>query len=286
MKFTKPALLLASCALVLTSCKQEQKEETAQVEKIPGIVLENMDTSVDPKQDFYNYVNGSWMKNTQIPDDRSSWGGFSVLRKSTDADVLEILAQAKESGKYGPSTDQAKALAIFDTKLDTLARNKAGLKPLQPALDDIAGINNLEDLQTVLSKNPAVSSPFISIGAGADLNDSSMNAVYLGANGLGLPDRDFYLEQDDKSKEIREEYKKHSSRMLQMRGDSEADAAAAADKILAMETQLAEPRLDKVESRDARNYNNPRSIAEADALLSSVDMNKMIMIVTLSLIYT
>ncbi len=263
--------------LAITSCKEVKKEKTAPAaEKIPGIVLENMDKNVSPKDDFYNHVNGSWMKNTQIPDDRSSWGGFAVLRKSTDKDVLEILANAKASGKYDAATDQAKALAIFDTKLDTVARNKAGITPIEPALAAIEGIKTLADAQTVLAKNPVVSSPFLSISAGADLNNSTMNTVYLGASGLGLPDRDYYLDQDAKSKEIREEYKKHIARMLQIIGDSEEEAIAAADKILAMETQLAEPRLDKVESRDARNYNNPRAIAQADELLSTLDLKKMI----------
>jgi len=276
MKTLKTIVFILLGTVLIISCKQETKDTAIVEEKIPGIVLENMDTSVSPKDDFYNYVNGSWMKNTEIPADRPSWGGFSVLRKSTDADVLGIMADAKELGNYGSDTDQAKALAIFDTKLDTLARNKAGLKPLQSALNDIKGIKNINDLQTVLAKNPAVSSPFVSIGVQADLNNSAMNAVYLGANGLGLPDRDFYLEQDDKSKEIRAKYKEHIARMLQMLGDSEEEAIAAADKILAMETALAEPRLDKVESRDARNFNNPRSIAEADAMLSAIDLKKLI----------
>ncbi len=276
----KNVYFLTAFALAFVSCKNDankgDSDAVAEVEKIPGIVLENMDTSVSPKEDFYNYVNGSWMKNTKIPDDRTSWGGFGVLRKSTDKDVLDILAKAKESGKYSADTDQAKALAIFDTKLDTVARNEAGLKPLQPALDDIASIKNLEDLQTVMAKNPSVSTPFAGIGVQADLNNSAMNAVYLGGNGLGLPDRDYYLDQDDKSKEIREEYKKHIVRMLKMLGDSESDATAASNKILELETKLAEPRLDKVERRDVRNYNNPRTIAEADAMLSSIDLNKMI----------
>lgn len=276
MKLYKSAAIVASCALAMASCKTDGSKDEAKTEEIPGIVLENMDTSVTPNQDFYKYVNGSWMKNTEIPDDRTSWGGFSVLRKSTDADVLAILDEAEKSGKYTAGTDQAKALAIFNTKLDTLARNEAGLKPLQPALDDIAAVTNLAELQTVLATNPAVSSPFLSIGAGADLNDSSMNTVYLGANGLGLPDRDYYILEDSKSKEIRVEYKKHIARMLQKLGDSEADATAAAEKILEMETALAIPRLDKVESRDARNFNNPRSVDEADAMLTSVDLKKMI----------
>jgi len=271
----KKVYLLAAGLVALASCKEEAKP-TAEAEKIPGIVLANMDTTQNPKSDFYNYVNGNWMKFTEIPDDRTSWGGFSVLRKSTDDDVLKILATAKESGNYAADTDQAKALAIFDTKLDTAARNKAGVAPLDEAFEAIASVKNLNDLQTVIAKNAAVSTPFISIGAGADLNNSSMNAVYLGANGLGLPDRDFYFDEDEKSVEIREEYKKHVSRMLQKLGDSEVEATKAADKILALETQLAEPRLNKVERRDARNYNNPRTIAEVDKMLSTIDMNKLI----------
>lgn len=271
----KRVYLIAIGLMAFVACKEETKT-TKEEQKIPGIVLANMDTTLSPNGDFYNYVNGNWMKFTEIPDDRTSWGGFSVLRKSTDDDVLKILATAKESGNYAAETDQAKALAIFDTKLDSTARNKAGLTPLEPAMKDIASVKNLKDLQTVMAKNPAVSTPFMSIQAFTDLNNSSINAVYLGANGLGLPDRDFYLEQDEKSIEIREEYRKHISKMLQKLGDEEAEADKSAEKILAMETQLAEPRLDKVESRDARNFNNPRSVAEADEMLSAIDLNKFI----------
>lgn len=261
--------------LIVVSCKNEPKANEIE-ETIPGIVLENMDTTISPKVDFYNYVNGSWMQKTEIPADRSVWGGFSVLRKSTDADVLEIIENAKNSEKYGPETDQAKAIALFSSELDTAARNAAGIEPIKPALKAIASISNLADMQTVLATNDAVSSPFLGLGASADLNNSSMNTVYLWANGLGLPDRDYYLEQDEKSKETRAEYKKHIARMLQMIGDNEADAKAAADKILEMETVLAEPRLDKVERRDARNRNNPRKVEEVDAMLSSIDLKKLI----------
>jgi len=273
----KSALILGALAVTVSACGDKDKKMAQAEDDGPhGIILANMDTTVNPKDDFYNYVNGTWMANTQIPDDRSSWGGFSVLRKSTDADVLEILAKAQESGKYASDTDQAKAMAIFNSKLDMEARNAAGIAPLQPSLDAIAGITNIEDMQTVLAKDPAASSPFIGIGASADLNDSSMNAAYLFQGGLGLPDRDYYLEQDTKSKEIRQKYQEHIARMLQMLGDDEAAAKAAAEKILAMETQLAEPRLDKVQSRDARNFNNPMSVAEAQALIPAMNLDKLI----------
>ena len=266
---------MTATLIIVGSCK-EQAKETAEVEKIPGIVLENMDTSVSPKEDFYNYVNGNWMKNTEIPEDRTRWGGFSVLRKSTDADVLQIISDAKESNKYDASTDQAKAIALFDTKMDTTARNEAGMAPLVPALEAIDGIQNLNDLQTVLATNPSVSSPLLGVSVFADLNNSAMNAVYLSPTGLGLPERDYYLEDDEKSKEIREEYKKHIVKMLKFLGDREEEAMAASDKILELETQLAQPRLSKVERRDARNLNNPRTVSEVDAMLSSIDVPKML----------
>jgi len=274
----KTAVLIAVAPMILISCgNNESKKDVAEVadNQPHGIILENMDTSVNPKDDFYNYVNGSWMKNTEIPEDRTIWGGFSVLRKSTDKDVLDILVKAKESGKYDSNTDQAKALFLFDSKLDVAARNATGITPLQPALDAITSINNLEDLQTVLMTVPNVSSPFIDIVSFPNLNDSSINAAYLSENGLGLGDRDYYLEMDTKSVEIRAKYVEHISRMLQFLGDDENSATASAEKILAMETQLAEPRLDKVQSRDVRNFNNPKSISETQSLIPSYNIEKM-----------
>ncbi|MBL4662563.1 MAG: M13 family metallopeptidase [Flavobacteriaceae bacterium] len=270
----KSLVAFGAVAFFVSSCEDK---ETAKVDTEPhGIILANMDTLVSPKDDFYNYVNGTWMRDTKIPEDRTSWGGFSVLRKSTDKDVLEIIAKAKESGAYSAETDQAKALFIFDSKLDMESRNAAGISPLQPALDAIAGIQNIGDLQTVFASVPGVSTPFFGIGASADFNDSSMNVAYLWNNGLGLADRDYYLDQDEKSKETRAKYVEHITRMLQLLGDDEATAKAAADKILAMETQLAEPRFTKVERRDSRKSNNPRSVAQIQEMLPSIDFKKML----------
>ena len=169
-----------------------------------------------------------------------------------------------------------KALSLFDSKLDTVARNERGVSPLQPTMDNIASIENLEDLQTKLATDPAMSSPFMGIQAFGDLNNSSMNAAYLSPAGLGLPDRDYYLDMDEKSVEIRAEYVNHITRMMQYLGDDEATARASAEKILAMETQLAEPQFDKVQSRDARNFNNPRTLAEVQEMLPAINIQKLL----------
>ena len=277
MKLTafKFSTLIASVSLLLTSCGEATKDSKKAADLSHGIILENMDTTVNPKDDFYNYVNGNWMKNTKIPKDMTLWGGFSVLRKSTDKDVLEIIAKAKKNVNYASDTDQAKALFLFDSKLDLDTRNTLGITPLQPALDAIAAINNLNDLQTVLMTVPNVSSPFIEFISFGDLNDSTINAAYLTENGLGLGERDYYLDMDTKSVEIRSKYVEHISRMLQFLGDDEISAIASAEKILTMETELAIPRLDKVQSRDMRNYNNPTSISDTQLLIPSFDIKNM-----------
>ncbi|WP_273447167.1 M13 family metallopeptidase [Neolewinella agarilytica] len=270
-------LRLAAFALALTACGSDPTTTTPPVDDGPhGIILDNMDTDVDPKDDFYNYVNGSWVKNTTIPADRTIWGGFGVLTKATDADVLAILEEAKTSGQYTADTDQAKALAIFDTKLNMEARNELGVSPLASALEDIESIQSVTDLQTVLATNPNVGHPFLSLSSFPDLSNSTVNGAYVGPNGLGLPDRDFYLDEDEKSIEIREEYVKHVSRMLQFLGDEAPVADAAAKKILDLETKLAEPRLNKVESRDARNYNNRHTLEETEAMIPSMNVKKFL----------
>jgi len=276
MKTTfKNSLFIGTLALIgLVSCKKDSNKEMA--EKIPGIVLENMDTTISPKDDFYSYVNGNWVKSTTIPEEESRWGGFNVLRKSTRNDVLSIVKTAKELGSYAEGTDQKKALLLFETELDTVARDEAGLKPLEPLMNAIDGINNLSDMQSVYANTLGVDAPFFGFQVFPDLNDSSMNAPYISQGGLGLPDRDYYVLQDEKSKERRQQYVDHITRMMQYIDYSEADAKKAAEMILRVETRLAEPQLDKTQSRNISNFNNPRTIAELTEMTPAVDWKKFI----------
>ena len=271
MKILK-TIIVCSTILLFNSCQNSESE----IDKIPGIILENMDTSVDPKDDFYNYVNGNWMKTNTIPDDESRWGGFGVLRKTTRKDVLEIIKTAQIKDNYKEGSDQKKALLIFETKLDTIARNKAGIKPIQHLLDAIEGIKNINDLQTVYATVTGVSAPFAGIGANPDLNDSSINTAWVFPGGLGLQ-RDYYLDQDEKTKDIRKDYMKHVSKMFQFIGYNASDADNAAILILDLETKLAESRLDKVQSRDIRNFNNPMSIDELESLTPSMNWSKLVL---------
>ena len=270
MKF-KINFIVLSTSLMFFSCNSpDLKTEDGTLER--GIILSNMDETVNPKDDFYNYVNGNWMKNTEIPEDQVRWGGFGVLRKSTDKDVLEILDRASKSGKYPEGTDQSKAIAVFKSKLDTNSRNQLGIIPIKPALDLISNINSVADFQKVISIYATiVSQPFFGISAFSNPSNSSMNSAYLTPAGLGLPDKDFYLNKDSKSIEIREQYKAHISRMLQFLGDDKESASSQAETILNFETLLATPKLDKVQRRDFRKLNNPRSVKQIQEMVPAIN---------------
>ncbi|CDF81027.1 peptidase, M13 family [Formosa agariphila KMM 3901] len=265
----------------LTACKEEAKKETAEVVKedvVPGINLDYMDNSVKPNDDFFKYVNGNWIKNNTIPDDRSRWGSFDELRQKTDEDVLGILKSAMSDNKdleqvqVLPGSDQEKAVFLYETIMDTVARNKAGIDPLKPVLAKIDAISNVKDLEAYLIEmEPQGGAGFFGFRVGADAKDSNKNVGSLGTGRLGLPDRDYYVKDDADSKEKREQYVAYITKMLQFLGDTEAVANEQAKQILAFETSLAEPKMDKVELRDRRKTYNPTAVTDLQKMAPAID---------------
>jgi putative endopeptidase len=156
--------------------------------------------------------------------------------------------------------------------MDTVTRNQQGIDPLKPYLAKIDAINNVQDLENYLIEmEPTGGGGFFGFGVGADAKNSNINAGYLGTGRLGLPDRDYYVKDDEDSKEKRQKYVKHIARMLQYLGDTEDDANTQAKQILAFETRLAEPRMDKVDRRDARKRYNPRSIDDLQNMVPAIN---------------
>ncbi len=276
--FKKLSLLSAVAFIGLVSCKEEPKQEVAVVEKTPGINLDYMDTSIPASEDFFKHVNGKWLETNEIPDDQATWGSFQELRKKTDDDALAILKSAMSDNKdlgniqVLPGSDQEKAVFYYQTIMDTISRNKAGIDPIKPYLAKIEAIKNVDDLQAfMIEMEPKGGAGLYGFGVGSDPKDSNRNVAYLGGGSTGLPDRDYYVKDDADSKEKREKYVAHITRMLQYLGDSEAEAKAQADQILAFETRLEEAKMDKVERRDARKRYNPRSIAEVQKMVPTVN---------------
>ena len=273
MKIFK-TIIFCSTILIFNSCQNSNVE----IKKTPGINIDFMDTETTPNEDFFRYVNGKWYDNTEIPDDRTNWGSFAELRQNTDEDALGILKSAMGDNKDLKSislisgSDQEKAVFLYETIMDTISRNDQGISPILPYLEKVEAIENISDLQSYLIEmEPLGGGGFFGFGVGSDPKDSNRNVGYLGAGGLGLPDRDYYLKDDEDSKNKRDLYIKHITRMLQYLGDDEVSANNQAKQILAFETRLAEPKMDKVERRDARKRYNPTSINDLQKMVPTIN---------------
>jgi putative endopeptidase len=274
MKTIKKVLFTTAIAsLAFVSCKDDKP-----VEKVAGIVLENMDKTVKPTDDFFRHVNGTWLDKTEIPDDQTSWGGFNQLRKKTDADVLEILGDAIEQKDFPKvkdaqgneiDSDQEKAVNYYQTIMDTVARNKQGKAPVMPYLTKVDEIITKKDVEIYLTNMaPYGGGGFYGFGVFNDLKNSSQYAGYMSGGSLGLS-RDYYV--DAKVKDKLEKYQKFVAKMFQEFGDNEATAKKNAAKIVALETSLATPMMTKEESRDIRKLYNPMTIAELQKLSPAID---------------
>jgi putative endopeptidase len=243
--------------------------------KEPGINVSYMDKSIKPSDDFFKFVNGTWLKETVIPSNQTSWGSFNELRLKTDKDALFVLNEASKSNKYKANSDQGKALNFYNTILDTVGRNKKGITPLQPYLKKIDAIKNVSDLQKFLIEmEPQGGIGFIAFGVGADNKNSNKNVVSVAPGRLGLSDKDYYNSDDKDSKEKREKYELHVARMMQFIGESPTQAKTSATAILALETQLSSPRLDRVERRDRRKQYNPTPVTDLKKMLPSLDLKE------------
>lgn len=275
-------LLSLASILVIGTAMSQKKPTTLQMNQesapmiqtnlSPGIDMNHIDHSVRPQDDFYQFVNGKWLNSASIPDDRTRWGSFDELRKKTDDDALLILRRATKKGNYEKGTDQWKAIQVFNGVMNIEKRNAAGIGPIKTYLKSILRVTDIEGLNKLITSSEASGGVgFFGSYIYTDLKNSSINTAYLGAGALGLPEREYYVGQDDDSKEKREKYVTHVARMLQFLGDSPDAAFETAVRILNFETRMSEPRLTKEESRDPYNRYNPMSIRELQKECPAID---------------
>jgi putative endopeptidase len=222
-----------------------------------GLDIKNIDPSMSPAVDFYQYANGSWLKNNPIPDEYSRWGSFELLAEINNKVLKEILETAANNKSALKGSNQQKIGDYYYSGMDTIKIEKEGYKPIQTQLNAIDKINSMEDLyKEIAFMHLRVASPLWGFGAGADAKNSSMNISNIYQSGLGLPDRDYYLNNDSRSQQIREKYVQLLINMFKLIGKNEADAKNDADKVMEIETRLAKASSTRIERRDpVKNYN-------------------------------
>jgi putative endopeptidase len=270
-KLLTKQLLFAIPAFIWVS---EGSAQTTEKKAEPGINVSYMDKNTKPNDDFFRYVNGTWLNKTEIPADKTTWGSFNELRQKTDNDALAILAEASKNPIYKSNTDQGKAINLYKTIMDTVGRNKKGLSPLKPYLAKINGIKDIKNVQDLLIEmDPLGGLGFFGVGSGTDAKNSNRNVIYVSPGSVGLPDRDYYVSDEKDSKEKREKYVLHVTRMLQFLGDNPAVAKTNAERILALETAMSKPRFDRVERRDRRKSYNPMTVSDLQKIAPSIDWN-------------
>ncbi|MCB0488923.1 MAG: M13 family metallopeptidase [Cyclobacteriaceae bacterium] len=254
-------VLLASCS---TSTNEAVKSE--------GLELSNMDTTVRPQDDIFRFANGAWLDRTVIPGDKGSWGSGNEVFEHNNEVLLELLKTAASNPEYVEGSDQRKASDFYSIGMDSLLAEKVGVSVLEPTFKKIAEIKNNKSLTAYLADQELEGGgAFFGIFIIPDLKQADKVAAYFGSGGLGLPERDYYLKTDEKSKETRDEYVKHVSKMLQLTGESMEIANRHASQILALETKLASATLTKEESRDPSKQYHKKSVADLGQMVPAID---------------
>ena len=243
-------LFFSAAALVfIAACGQTTDESVVSAMPVAsGIDVQYMDTTVKPGDDFFSYVNGVWLQETEIPADRSRYGGFAILRDESQANVKTIVEESA-SGDFAKGSDEQKVGDLYKSYLDWDTRNTRGIEPLQPELDRINSITDHDDLAVYFAETVkrGLDAPF-TVSQYVDFKDPATYMMYTWQGGLGLPDREYYFLEDEKSAMLREQYVQHIEKMYAVAGLP--DGAAAAKTIMVLETLMAKEHMKKEDTRD------------------------------------
>lgn len=210
-----------------------------------------MDKTCKPCEDFYRYASGEWLAKNPVPPAYPAWGRFTELAERNRELLHQILEAAAANTKAAPGTNEQKIGDFYASCMDEKAVNAAGAKPLDPEFARIDGIQNVKQLQDEIARLQAMGvRAAFDFGSTQDLKNATQVIGSADQGGLGLPDRDYYTRADDRSKDIRDKYEQHVTKMLALAGDDGAKSSAAAKSIMDLETRLAEASMTRVERRD------------------------------------
>jgi putative endopeptidase len=267
--FALSVCLAVSCPAQMTSATQSPSSEMPK--EIPGLDLTAIDKSIDPCVDFYQYACGTWMKNNPIPPDKSRWGRFNALDERNLYVLRDILDQAQQPGKH--TAIQQKVGDFYASCMDESTIEKRGTAPLQPEAERIAALRSKSQMIDQVAAMHRDGIPVLfSFGQMPDMHDSRLTIANLDQGGLTLPDRDYYLKDDAKSVETRQKYLEHVQKMFELAGDKPETAAAEAKTVMAIETALAKPSMDRTARRDPKNRDHMMATTAAVGLAPNLDL--------------
>ncbi|CAN5143669.1 M13 family peptidase [soil metagenome] len=263
-------ILLPLLAISLIAACSSPKKDEASKPLISGLLLENMDTTIKPGDNFQMYVNGKWIRETEIPADKSSYGIGRILNEKSQEDVKNIIAESASANKeFG--TDEQKVGDLYASFLDTLKRNELAMAPIADEFKKIDAISNYDELAKYFgyANIYGFGTPIAGFVL-ADLKNPTEYGLYTWQAGLSLPDREYYLSTSDKFPEIRKAYVAHIAAMLELAGLK--DGQKLAKDIMALEIAIAGKHIKKEETRDMQKMYNLYPIDSLDNVLTKFDL--------------
>jgi putative endopeptidase len=240
---------------------------------ISGIDTQFIDPAVRVQDDFFMHLNGKWIKSTEIPSDKASWGTFAKLRDDTLPQLRAIIEAAQKDQKRKAGSDTQKIGDLYASFMNEQKLETLGYKPLTGELQRIRAVRDKKAVPALIAhlSKIGVATPY-SVRVGQDARASTQYAAYISQGGLGMPDRDYYLKQDDKRMvDTRAQYERHVAQVLGLAGVKDAEAQAKA--IVAFETELAKVQWTKVDNRDPVKRYNKVEVAKLGALTPGYDWN-------------
>jgi predicted metalloendopeptidase len=257
--------LLLLSTLLLTGCGRSTTDA------VSGIDRSHMNPEVRPGDDFFEYANGKWLAATEIPADRSAWGSFAILQEQTLAQLDVIAQQAAAKAESDRDPDRAAIGAFYRAFMDTETIAQRGMEPLAAELAAIAGLADHDAIAAYFGHASVlgVDSP-LGLWVNQDDKDATRYILYFDQGGLGLPDRDYYFDTSERGQTILTKYRAFATALLGLAGQSES--AAAADRIIALETRLAEHQWSRLDNRDAEKTYNRRSGTQLQDMLGHYNL--------------
>lgn len=265
-------LITLALGLILTGCGQDAEKKTT-IENTTlksGLFTENMDDTVRPQDNFYNYVNGAWMKSSVIPADRTSDGAFYELREKSRSDVKVIIDELAAGTNLKAGSADQKVADLYNSMLDTDRINDLGIKPISKDLAAIDNLVNKSEMSRWLARSQqAGSGGAFHLFVSTDDKDATRYIPVIWQGGLGLPERDYYFNEDDNFLSIRTAYVVHMEKMFHLAGWD--DPAGMAQRIMDLETEIAALHWTNVENRDSEKTYNLTSVAEMSSREGALD---------------
>lgn len=266
MKVTKYLPIIAIC-MMTTGCNAKKEAVLTS-----GINLANLDTTALPGSGFYQYACGGWIKNHPLTDEYSRFGSFDMLAENNREQLHGLIEELATRKDNAPGSIAQKVGELYNIAMDSVKLNKEGVTPIKAELGKIAAIKNKAEIYPLIAqmqKNGIY--PYFSVYVGADDMNSSMNMIHAYQGGLGMGERDYYIEDNKQTKEIRDKYQQHIAKMFQLAGYDEATARKAVKAIMNIENRLAISARSQVELRDPHANYNKKAMADLKKEYPSFD---------------